>query len=182
MLNNTLRLNFCYLKIIHILYPHYHPKITQHTLKNKQKNMYVCIHEIIQVILTKMKKKMENRSNRYDMDANIDLHGYKFSNCKKCLSMMMLIRIKQHLGDIWSWIPLARFLTTTNNSNYHCKNFFFAKFPSKLIYVLQQLKFFVHETYMASFQFLTKGCFEIKAKNRNIKIHAFFNRVHSAEG
>ena len=104
MLNNTLRLNFCYLKIIHILYPHYHPKITQHTLKNKQKNMYVCIHDIIQVILTKMKKKMENRSNRYDMDANIDLHGYKFSKCKKCLSMMMLIRIKQHLGDIWSWI------------------------------------------------------------------------------
>ena len=100
MLNNTLRLNFCYLKIIHILYPHYHPKITQHTLKNKQKNMYVCIHEIIQVILTKMKKKMENRSNRYDMDTNIDLHGYKFSKCKKCLSMIMLIRIKQHLGDI----------------------------------------------------------------------------------
>ena len=51
-----------------------------------------------------MKKKMENRSNRYDMDTNIDLHGYKFSKCKKCLSMIMLIRIKQHLGDIWSWI------------------------------------------------------------------------------
>ena len=26
MLSNTLRENFCYLKIIHILRPHYHPK------------------------------------------------------------------------------------------------------------------------------------------------------------
>ena len=116
MLNNTLRLNFCYLKIIHILYPHYHPKITQHTLKNKQKNMYVCIHEIIQVILTKMKKKMENRSNRYDMDANIDLHGYKFSNCKKCLSMMMLIRIwgtfeAEFMKKLTHFMPLISFHT-----------------------------------------------------------------------
>ena len=28
MLSNTLRLNFCYLKIIHILHPHYYLKIT----------------------------------------------------------------------------------------------------------------------------------------------------------
>ena len=33
-----LRLNFCNLKIIHILHPWYHPKITGHVLKNKQKS------------------------------------------------------------------------------------------------------------------------------------------------
>ena len=78
--------------------------------------MYVCIHEIIQVILTKMKKKMENRSNRYDMDANIDLHGYKFSNCKKCLSMMMLIRIwgtfeAEFMKKLTHFMPLISFDT-----------------------------------------------------------------------
>ena len=43
---NTLRLNFCNLKIILILHPHYHPKIIGHILKNKQNNKYVCIHTI----------------------------------------------------------------------------------------------------------------------------------------
>ena len=41
-----LRLNFCYLKIIHILHPRYHPKIIGHILKKKEKSMLVCIHEI----------------------------------------------------------------------------------------------------------------------------------------
>ena len=43
MISNTLRLNLCYLKITHILHPHHHPKMIGHILKNKQKNMYVCI-------------------------------------------------------------------------------------------------------------------------------------------
>ena len=50
MLSNTLRLNFGYLKIFHILHPRYHPKIIGHTLKDKQKNKYVCIHEIIRLV------------------------------------------------------------------------------------------------------------------------------------
>ena len=40
ILSNTLRLNFCYLKIIHTLHPCYHPKIIVHILKNKQKKKY----------------------------------------------------------------------------------------------------------------------------------------------
>ena len=36
-LSNTLGLNFCYLKIIRILYPRCHPKIIGDILKNKQK-------------------------------------------------------------------------------------------------------------------------------------------------
>ena len=46
MLSNTMRLNFCYLKIIHILHLPYHRKIIGH-IKNKQKNKFLCIHEII---------------------------------------------------------------------------------------------------------------------------------------
>ena len=48
MLSNILKLNFCYLKIMYIYYPRYHPKILGHILKNKQKNMCVCIHTINQ--------------------------------------------------------------------------------------------------------------------------------------
>ena len=55
--------NFCYLKIIHILYPHYHPKILGHTLKKKNKSVNGCIYEIIRVFMTKMKMKMKNRSH-----------------------------------------------------------------------------------------------------------------------
>ena len=36
-LSNTLRLNFCCLKIIHFFHPDCHPKIIGDTLKNEQK-------------------------------------------------------------------------------------------------------------------------------------------------
>ena len=68
MLSNTMRLKFCYLKIIHILYEHYHPKIIGHILKNKQKSRYVCNHEIIRLIIMRAKLKMKNRSHRYDIN------------------------------------------------------------------------------------------------------------------
>ena len=112
MLRNTLRLNFCNLKIIHVLHPHYHKKIIWHTLKNKQKNMYVSIHKIIrvwrspliQVIIMKMKIKKKIGSHRYDINRPKSRHGQKYSKYKKCLIMMMLLCINQHLSNIWSWI------------------------------------------------------------------------------
>ena len=45
MLGSTLRLNFLYLKIIHVPHPSYHPKIIGHILKNKPKKKYVCKNE-----------------------------------------------------------------------------------------------------------------------------------------
>ena len=80
MLSNTPRLNFYYLKIIHILHPHYHPKITEHPLKNEQNNMYVCIHEIIRVIIMKMKMKMKYRSHRYDRSLDMDTNIVNIKN------------------------------------------------------------------------------------------------------
>ena len=44
-----------------------------------------------------MKMKMKNRSQKYDINRPTSRHGHK---CKKCLSMMMLICIKQHLRNI----------------------------------------------------------------------------------
>ena len=93
MLSNTLRMNFCYLKIIHILHSRYHSKIIRCILKNKQKNKCVCILEIIRLILMKMKMKMKNRSQRYEINKPRPRHGYKYTRYKKCLSMRMLIFI-----------------------------------------------------------------------------------------
>ena len=102
MLRNTMRLNFCYLKIIHILHSRYHPRIMGHIPKNKQKNKCVCIHEIIRLIIMKMKIKMKNRSHRYNINRPKSKHGYKYSEHKKYLRMIMLTYIKQHLSNISS--------------------------------------------------------------------------------
>ena len=83
MLSNTLRLNFFYLKIIHILHPSYHPKIIGHVLKNKQKNICVCIHEIIRLIIKKMKMQKKNTSHRYQINRPRPRHGQKYSKYKK---------------------------------------------------------------------------------------------------
>ena len=91
MLSNILRLNFCYLRIICILYPHYHLKIIGHILKNKQKNRCVYFHEIIQLIILKMEIKMKNRSHRFNINRLMSRHGCKYSKYIKYIRMMMLI-------------------------------------------------------------------------------------------
>ena len=77
MLSKTLRLNFCYLKIIHILRPSYHAKIMGLTLKSKQKNKRVGIHESIQISVTKMKIKMKKRLQRYGINRPRSRHWHK---------------------------------------------------------------------------------------------------------
>ena len=83
-----LRLNFCYLKIIHILHPSYYPKITGHILKDKQKNNCFCIHTISH---KENEDENKNRSHRYDNNRPRSRHEYKYSKYKRCLSMMILI-------------------------------------------------------------------------------------------
>ena len=92
MLSNTLRLNSCYLKIIHIVYSRYHLQITWHILKNKQKNECVW----------KWGKKGKDISHRYDINRPRSWHGHKYSKCMRCLSMILLICIKQYLSNVWS--------------------------------------------------------------------------------
>ena len=83
MLSNTLRLNFCYLKIIHILHSHYHPKIIIYILKNKQKDKSVCIHDYT---INRNENEDENDiSNIYDINLSTrknrprSRHGHKYS-------------------------------------------------------------------------------------------------------
>ena len=51
-----------------------------------------------------MKMRMKSRSHRCDIKRPRPRHGYKYSKYKKCLTLMMLICIKQHLSNIWSSI------------------------------------------------------------------------------
>ena len=44
-----------------------------------------------------MKIKMKNRSHRYGINRPRSRHEHKYSEYKKCLSMMMLVCIKQRL-------------------------------------------------------------------------------------
>ena len=56
--------------------------------------MCVCVHEIVRFIII-MKMKMKNESDRYDRNRPKPI----YSKYKKCLSMMLLICIKQHLSN-----------------------------------------------------------------------------------
>ena len=49
-----------------------------------------------------MKMKIKKRSHRSDI--NRPRHGHKYSRYKKCLTMMILICVKQHVSNIWSSI------------------------------------------------------------------------------
>ena len=59
ILCNTLRLNFCYFKTTHILQSLYYPEIMGHILKIKQTSKYIFIHDIIRLIIMKMKMKIK---------------------------------------------------------------------------------------------------------------------------
>ena len=80
-----------YPKVIGILHPRYHLAITGHILKNRQKNKHVCVHEIMQVIIMKMKAKMKIDSRKYSISRRGSRHGHKYSKYMKRLSMMMII-------------------------------------------------------------------------------------------
>ena len=46
----------------------------------------------------------DENEERWHRHVNKPRHGLKYSENKKCLSMMMLVCIKQHLSNIWSSI------------------------------------------------------------------------------
>ena len=109
-----LRLNFCYLKIIHILHPRYHPKIMGHILKKKEKSMFVCIHEIIWLIIVKMKIKMKNRSHRYHINSPRSRHIVNIRSVSVwwCLYVLSNIwsSIHEKVKQNWSWVEKKRCL------------------------------------------------------------------------
>ena len=44
--------------------------------------------------------KMKNRSHRHDINTPRPRHGHRYSKYRKCLSITILICIKQHLSNI----------------------------------------------------------------------------------
>lgn len=102
--NNALQLNFSYLKLTHIIYQRYHPKVIRHLLKNKRKNKCGCIHEITRLIVMKMMLKMKKRWHRFNIYRPRSRNNSKYSKYKKSLTVMMLSCIKQHLSNIQSSI------------------------------------------------------------------------------
>ena len=47
----------------------------------------------------KMSRKLKNKSHRYDINRPRSRHGHKHTKYKMCLSIMMVICIKQHLSN-----------------------------------------------------------------------------------
>ena len=52
----------------------------------------------------KMRLKMKNRSQGYEMNRPRPRHGHKYTIYKMCVGIMMVICIKQHLSNILSSI------------------------------------------------------------------------------
>ena len=46
-----------------------------------------------------MRLKMKNRSQWYDINRPRSGHGHKYTLYKMCLSIMMVISLKQHLSN-----------------------------------------------------------------------------------
>ena len=80
-----------------------------------------------------MKMKMRNRSHRYEINRPRSRNGHKYGKYKKCLSIIMLICIKQQLSNIWTsvhekvkqhWGWVAKSVAN-KKSVYFCRQMFF---------------------------------------------------------
>ena len=67
------------------------------------KNMCVYFNWIIWLMVVKMRLKIENRSQRYDINRPMPRHGQKYTNIYVSLQLTV-IWIKQHLSNILSSI------------------------------------------------------------------------------
>ena len=68
--------------------------------KKCTKIKYVCLNEVIRLMAMKMRLKMKNRSHIYDINRTRLRHGHEYTKYKMCLSIIMVICIKQHLSKI----------------------------------------------------------------------------------
>ena len=60
----------------------------------KQIPLFECAYRLI---IVKMRLNLKNRPHRYDINTPRPRHGHKYTKHKMCLSIMMVICIKQHL-------------------------------------------------------------------------------------
>ena len=80
MLSNTLRLSFCYLKIINILHPRYHPN-KKIKYSKKEAEEHVCLHSWYYAI-----NHTEDENVDYIDNINRRRYrrGHKYNTLKKC--------------------------------------------------------------------------------------------------
>ena len=48
----------------------------------------------------KMRLEIKNRSQKYDINRPTSRHGHNYTKYKMCLSVMIILCIKQHLSNI----------------------------------------------------------------------------------
>ena len=68
------------------------------------KNKCFCFNEVVWLWQWKWGWNWKKRSHRYNIERPRPRHGHKYTKYKMCLSIMMVLCIKQHLSNIWSWI------------------------------------------------------------------------------
>ena len=72
--------------------------------KNCTKAKCICFNEVIWLMGMKMRLKIKNRSQRYNINRPRPRNGHKYTKYEMCLSIIMVICIKQHLSNIWNSI------------------------------------------------------------------------------
>ena len=58
------------------------------------------LNEVIRLTAMKMRLKMKNRSRRYDIIKLRPGHRHRYTKYKRCLCIIMVISIKQHLNKM----------------------------------------------------------------------------------
>ena len=64
------------------------------------KKQLPLFNDVIELMVMKMRLKMKNISQKYDINRPRPRHGPNYTKYKMCLSIMMVICIKQHLTNI----------------------------------------------------------------------------------
>ena len=72
--------------------------------KKCAKSKCIRFYQAIWLIAMKMRLKMKYGSHRHDINRTWLRHKLKHTLHKMCLSMIMVLRNKQHLSNFWSWI------------------------------------------------------------------------------
>ena len=99
-LNNTLRLNFCYLKTF---------LLCSSTLSSKNNRIYkkcakykcACFTDVIRLMTIKVRLKMKNRLQRYNINRPKPRHRSKYTNYKMYISIMPLYVLSYTLKLNW---------------------------------------------------------------------------------
>ena len=94
MLSYTLRLNFCYLKIIHIPHTSHNPKTIRHILKNKQKNKCLFSGDCT---INQWKWRWKWKTDHEGIDTNTNVINIKNVSIWWCLSDCNWTRTHNHL-------------------------------------------------------------------------------------